>query len=364
MTCFSGMNKQRAIGRKDGYACISGLADNCERPHMSTEQRKAARAADAGRGANVWSDAGARKSEAARSLFIHACERPHMSTDQRKAVKAPKNAGKRMCGAMRELARAKQRVVLFIHACGHPPMAASRTRLLYTRLFCLCLCLFLLPALTGCGTEGTGMSAGGNTGSITQTAQQTDAGSETQDTGQEAGGSGGESPGQSAPEAPPGSGDSLPELQLLTRDDSQSPEDLQLLSGGEGQAEGELPPDSENGTATELLPEDGSYTTADDVALYLHTYGRLPDNFMTKKEAKKTGWSGGSLERYAPGMCIGGDHFGNYEGILPDGDYRECDINTLGKKNRGAERLIFSDDGRIYYTGDHYRTFTLLYGSE
>ena len=139
------------------------------------------------------------------------------------------------------------------------------------------------------------MSAGGNTGSITQTAQQTDAGSETQDTGQEAGGSGGESPGQSAPEAPPGSGDSLPELQLLTGDDSQSPEDLQLLSGGEGQAEGELPPDSENGTATELLPEDGSYTKADDVALYLHTYGRLPDNFMTKKEAKKTGWSGGSL---------------------------------------------------------------------
>ena len=54
------MNKQRASGRKDGYACISGLADICERPHMSTEQRKAARTAEAGRGTNVWSDAGAR----------------------------------------------------------------------------------------------------------------------------------------------------------------------------------------------------------------------------------------------------------------------------------------------------------------
>ena len=107
----------------------------------------------------------------------------------------------------------------------------------------------------------------------------------------------------------------------------------------------------------------GTYTTAEDVALYLHTYGVLPDNFMTKKEARALGLSGGALEQYAPGMCIGGDYFGNREGILPKGKYRECDINTLGKK-RGAERLIYSDDGRIYYTGDHYNTFTLLYGEE
>jgi guanyl-specific ribonuclease Sa len=84
---------------------------------------------------------------------------------------------------------------------------------------------------------------------------------------------------------------------------------------------------------------------------------------MTKKEAKALGWSGGSLEDYAPGMCIGGDYFGNYEGTLPEGKYHECDINTLGAKRRGAERLIYSDDGRIYYTNDHYETFTLLYRS-
>ena len=108
----------------------------------------------------------------------------------------------------------------------------------------------------------------------------------------------------------------------------------------------------------------GSYTTAEDVALYLHTYGELPDNFITKKEANALGWSGGSLESYAPGKCIGGDKFGNYEGVLPDGNYHECDIDTLGAKKRGAKRLVYSDDGRIYYTEDHYETFTLLYGEE
>ena len=110
-----------------------------------------------------------------------------------------------------------------------------------------------------------------------------------------------------------------------------------------------------------LIDEDGSYTTKDDVALYIHTYGKLPHNFITKKEAQKLGWSGGSLEPYAPGKCIGGNHFGNYEGVLPDGNYRECDIDTLGKKSRGAKRIIYSDDGRIYYTGDHYKTFEQLY---
>ena len=106
-----------------------------------------------------------------------------------------------------------------------------------------------------------------------------------------------------------------------------------------------------------------SYTTKEDVALYIHTYGCLPDNFMTKDEARKLGWEGGGLEDFAPGMCIGGDRFGNYEGLLPeDRDYRECDIDTLGRDSRGAKRLVFSDDGLIYYTDDHYESFELLYG--
>lgn len=116
--------------------------------------------------------------------------------------------------------------------------------------------------------------------------------------------------------------------------------------------------------ANRRLDPEGSYTTAEDVSLYLYTYEELPDNFITKKEAKELGWSGGSLEPYAPGMCIGGDYFGNYEGTLPEGKYHECDIDTLGAGSRGEKRLVYSTDGRIYYTADHYETFTLLYGEE
>lgn len=124
---------------------------------------------------------------------------------------------------------------------------------------------------------------------------------------------------------------------------------------------------AEAAAETPAIDEDGVYTTKDDVALYLHTYGHLPSNFITKKEAEKLGWSGGSLDPYAPGKCIGGSHFGNYEGILPEKDgrsYTECDIDTLGANKRGAKRIVFSNDGLIYYTEDHYETFELLYGEE
>ena len=136
----------------------------------------------------------------------------------------------------------------------------------------------------------------------------------------------------------------------------------EAVSSSNGAAGGNRP-SSQNEPET-TIDENGTYTSKEDVALYLHVYGRLPKNFMTKKEAKKLGWEGGSLEKYAKGMCIGGDHFGNYEGILPQGNYHECDIDTLGRKSRGAKRIIYSDDGRIYYTEDHYETFELIYGEE
>ena len=122
---------------------------------------------------------------------------------------------------------------------------------------------------------------------------------------------------------------------------------------------------SENGSPD--LPEDGSYTSKEDVALYIFLYGHLPPNFITKKEAEALGWKGGSLEPFAPGMCIGGSHFGNYEGLLPEKDgrsYTECDIDTLGADKRGAKRIVFSNDGLIYYTEDHYESFELLYGED
>ena len=113
------------------------------------------------------------------------------------------------------------------------------------------------------------------------------------------------------------------------------------------------------------IDENGTYDSAKDVALYIHTYNKLPPNYITKKEAKALGWNGGSLEDYAPGKCIGGDRYGNYEGLLPEKKgrhYTECDIGTLGKSSRGAKRIVFSNDGLIYYTKDHYKTFTLMYG--
>lgn len=122
--------------------------------------------------------------------------------------------------------------------------------------------------------------------------------------------------------------------------------------------------ETEDGAA---LDESGSYTSKEDVALYIYTYGKLPENFITKKEAKKLGWDGGSLEPYAPGMAIGGDRFGNYEGLLPEEDgvtYTECGIDTVGGKSRGAKRIVFSNTGNIYYTEDHYKTFEQLYGEE
>ena len=115
------------------------------------------------------------------------------------------------------------------------------------------------------------------------------------------------------------------------------------------------------------VDENGAYTTKQEVAFYIYTYGHLPSNFITKKEAESLGWSGGSLEPYAPGKCIGGNRFGNYEGLLPEKDgrkYTECDIDTLGAEKRGSKRIVFSNDGLIYYTEDHYETFELLYGKE
>lgn len=117
-------------------------------------------------------------------------------------------------------------------------------------------------------------------------------------------------------------------------------------------------------TEARYLDPEGVYTSKDDVALYIYLYGELPDNFMTKTEARKLGWESGSLEPFAPGMCIGGDRFGNYEGLLPEANgrtYKECDIDTLYAKSRGAKRIVFSNDGLIYYTEDHYESFELIY---
>ncbi len=114
------------------------------------------------------------------------------------------------------------------------------------------------------------------------------------------------------------------------------------------------------------LKQDGEYLSRDDVALYIHIYGELPPNFLTKNEARILGWDSslGNLWDVRPGCAIGGDRFYNYEGLLPEADgriYYECDVNYNGGY-RGAERIVFSNDGIVYYTADHYESFELLYG--
>lgn len=115
----------------------------------------------------------------------------------------------------------------------------------------------------------------------------------------------------------------------------------------------------------ETVSEDKEYTSKEEVAEYIHLYNHLPSNFITKDEAKELGWSSseGNLYKVAPGKSIGGDYFGNYEGILPKAKgrkYHECDIDSDGGY-RNSKRIVFSNDGLIYYTEDHYETFELLY---
>ncbi len=119
----------------------------------------------------------------------------------------------------------------------------------------------------------------------------------------------------------------------------------------------------ENGSIN--VEESGNYTSKDDVALYIHTYGKLPLNYITKAKAQEMGWDPekGNLSDVLPGMSIGGSAFGNYEGNLPRATgrrYFECDIDYEGGY-RGAKRLIYSNDGLVFYTEDHYKTFEQLY---
>lgn len=160
--------------------------------------------------------------------------------------------------------------------------------------------------------------------------------------------------------------------QSETSADTQPSEQTETETEAESETETETKTETESAAAPETEPapvidEDGSYDDKENVALYIHTYGKLPPNYISKAEAEDLGWTGGSLERYAEGKCIGGSKFGNYEGLLPKKSgrqYYECDIDTLGEDSRGAKRIVYSNDGLIYYTEDHYETFELLYGEE
>lgn len=164
-------------------------------------------------------------------------------------------------------------------------------------------------------------------------------------------------PESQPPAPPPGPEEKAPESPPPAPEPDETEAPLE-----EAEPEPEEAPKESNLTVT----EDGWYNTKDEVALYIHLYNRLPENYVTKNQAEKKGWQGGSVEKYTgEGTAIGGNRFGNYEGLLPKAkgrSYTECDINTVGKKSRGAERIIFSNDGLVYYTNDHYKSFEQLYG--
>lgn len=120
--------------------------------------------------------------------------------------------------------------------------------------------------------------------------------------------------------------------------------------------------EAQKDAANDNLPVQGNYYyDVANVVLYLEVYDELPPNYITKSEAQALGWEGGSVEKYKEGAAIGGDYFGNREGLLPAADgrsYTECDIDTRGYSSRGSRRLVFSNDGLYFYTSNHYESFS------
>lgn len=153
-----------------------------------------------------------------------------------------------------------------------------------------------------------------------------------------------------------------------TQDDSPVPED----SVEQGTPSSESTTGTQDSGESTVAPargptveKDGWYTSKEEVALYIHTYKRLPGNFISKTKARERGWvaSEGNLDEVCPGMSIGGSRYYDDDGQLPykrGRQWTECDINYHGGF-RGAERIVFSNDGLIFYTGDHYETFERLY---
>lgn len=156
-----------------------------------------------------------------------------------------------------------------------------------------------------------------------------------------------------APETPSASPTTEPEQSLDTQGDAASADTSAPTSTTTAPTRGPT------------VDEDGWYTSKDEVALYIHSFGHLPGNFISKTKARERGWvaAEGNLDEVCPGMSIGGGRFYNDDGTLPDASGRtwtECDIDYQGGF-RGPKRIVFSNDGLIYYTEDHYETFEQLY---
>ena len=107
------------------------------------------------------------------------------------------------------------------------------------------------------------------------------------------------------------------------------------------------------------------YTSKNEVAKYICENGRLPSNYVSKSEGKRlyeqrtgrnfTKWNFNPLATL--GVMIGGDYFENREGLLPQGTWYEADVDYFAS-NRGTNRLVYSSGCNIYYTSNHYKSFS------
>ena len=120
--------------------------------------------------------------------------------------------------------------------------------------------------------------------------------------------------------------------------------------------------------ATPAPEDEAPIIKPQEIADYIFEHGCLPPNFITKQEAKDLGWDSryNYVSDVAPGKSIGGDYFGNYDGKLPrvkGRKYYEADALYISG-SRGAHRIIYSSDGRVWYTKDHYTSFVELFPSK
>ena len=129
--------------------------------------------------------------------------------------------------------------------------------------------------------------------------------------------------------------------------DNNAVQSVEQSSGGTGDQQ------------TDDIDENGEYTTSEDVAEYIHTYHKLPSNYVLEKDAGQYGWRSGECPADY-GIMIGGMKFHNREKLLPKASYCECDVDYDGD-GRGPRRLVYTKEGTVYYTEDHYESFTQLY---
>jgi len=114
----------------------------------------------------------------------------------------------------------------------------------------------------------------------------------------------------------------------------------------------------------DAVQETGKYTTKDSVAAYIHKFQKLPSNYVNKAtgQALYEEYTGNTWTKWnfnpwlILGVMIGGDYFGNDEGLLPTGNYKECDVD-YHDSSRGTKRLVYTDAGLVYYTANHYESF-------